>query len=111
MTAIRRRPAKSRSSMGFVSAAILAALVVLYALYVAWRERRDLKSRRPFRRFVVFVGLFVIIYAAIVAIILISLSLLGVNFTLVTSFLSAPLWIVCVLFARAFARRASFWMI
>ena len=90
---------------GILLAALLAFAAMLYTINKAWRQFRP--SRRPifgYRRWLLQIGLFVVIYTMMVACTLVLFTLAGVNFTLVSSFLGAPLWILYVIIARAWAR-------
>ena len=90
---------------------LIALAALVYAVVKTWRALERPRANGPrHRRFLLFVGLFVVIYTAIVVTILVGLVFAGVNFTLITSFLSAPLWIVCIVIARALAKRLSWHM-
>lgn len=91
---------------GILLAVLLAFAAMLYTINKAWRQFRP--KRRPFqfgyRRWLLQIGLFVVVYTMMVACTLVLFTLAGVNFTLVSSFLGAPLWILYVIIARALAR-------
>lgn len=94
---------------GLLLALLLAFAAMLYTIRRAWRRfqpqvSNGIQTQFGYRRWLIQIGLFVVIYCVMVGLTLIAFTLVGVNFTLVSSFLGAPLWILYVIIARAWAR-------
>ena len=91
---------------GYSLAIILAASAMLYAIYRAWRRfaRKETTLDINVKRWLLSIGLFCVIYTLMVIGTLVLFVFLGVNFTLVSSFLSAPLWIIYILIAKEVSR-------
>jgi len=91
-----------------VALSLLRRHIGLYKFRSAWRRARSAAnnnappaSSRLFYR----VGAFVCVYLTIATTIFLALSMGGVNITLMTSFLSAPLWVSVVLLSLWITRR------
>ena len=91
-------------TVALIAAIALFVLVISIYRIIKHRPRPTAAVPVSVPRFFLSIGLFVVIYVLMVAATLVLLTLVGVNFTLVSSFLSAPLWIIYVIIARAWAR-------
>lgn len=88
--------------------ASIFVIVITYSLYSGWwKDIRPPHSFIPYdwrRTAIQRTGLFVWIYLSLAGTVFAAMTFVGINFTLMTSFLSAPLWIALVLVAWRISR-------